>query len=318
MRREVKTSDRGGTGRDHHQTRPYRTYRYDKARHEYRHLSKPGPSGLYLAQFFETGQETIPIPGVIPIGRAQAAEALEWEATDFDAKFAELESSGIAVADWKARIVFLPAKLQETESAPNSLNAVVTYRRAFDKLEDCDLKARIGEALREIIARRSDLPSWLEAWDGGKKPSRKAMGEPTQEGAGEASGVQRTGNREQKTKKPPSSAMSRLFEGQQLRVSQSQHEIVSGALGPSASIVDFQQLYAAADADYIRNGEPRDVLADLKRRGRDAAGRERIRLDRERERAQDAERRAEDARLEAEAAERRERKALATQTGDVD
>lgn len=173
---------------DHHQKREYSTFRGSNLRDLYRKLSKPGPSALALVMWLEVGDDTIAIPGVVPVGRGAAADALGWSADDFDRTFAELD--GIALADWDARLMVLPEKLRRDESAPVSLTATVRYRKAFNELPECDLKDLVGAAVLALVKQRaatSESPSsWLAAWKTGTVPKRfKASHEATGEPQGE-------------------------------------------------------------------------------------------------------------------------------------
>jgi hypothetical protein len=179
-----------GPRKNHHERRLYRLFRPSNLTGPYGALSRPAPSALYLAIWLEVGEATISIPGVVPIGRLAAAEMLRWEPVDFDRCFAELEAAGLAAADWTARLIFMPHKLQEAESAPASLTALKTYRRALHELPPCTLTVEIEKMIRALLLRCRGS-EWLKHWD---NPSD---GEAPRKTKGESDGIQNQNQEQQ-------------------------------------------------------------------------------------------------------------------------
>lgn len=179
--------------RDHHQKRRYRTVRPSTLATLAHTLETPAPSAFYLALWLEIGPATIAIPGVLPIGRLAAAEALAWDPADFDRCFAELERHGLAVADWKQKLILLPHKLREAEGSPQSPSALQTLRRAFDELPACDLTATIDWQIRELLERTRG-PYWVDLWNGqaagqaAHQTAHQADGQTAHQAAGQAAG----------------------------------------------------------------------------------------------------------------------------------
>jgi hypothetical protein len=154
---------------------------------KFRGLTAMPPSGQGLWLFLMTGPHTGPIPGLFRAGRAGMAEELGWEMEAFDEAFAEVSGAGMAKADFKARLVWLPKALKHNK--PESPNVVRSWRVELDLLPECELKREAIAAVREHLTGIG--PSYAEAFDEltdkpakttpkhSGKPSSKAM--PNQE-----------------------------------------------------------------------------------------------------------------------------------------
>ena len=103
-----------------------------------RRLTPIQPSGQALFVMLLTGPQTTNIPGVQPVGRAAFAEMLDWEQEAFDEAFEEVFQEGLAVADWKARLVFVPKAIRH--NAPQSPNVVKSWASTWARVPECDLK----------------------------------------------------------------------------------------------------------------------------------------------------------------------------------
>jgi hypothetical protein len=89
------------------------------------------------------------------------AEELGWEIDDLDSAFAEVAAQGMAKADFKARLVWLPNGLKHNK--PESPNVVRSWRAELDLLPECDLKR---EALKGLRAKLADYGvPYVEAFD---------------------------------------------------------------------------------------------------------------------------------------------------------
>lgn len=119
---------------------------------DFRSLSRPQPNAQSLFQYLITGDHTSVIPGVVCIGRAAIGEALGWTADDVTERFAELSERGMAVADWDARLVYLPAAL--AHNMPSNPNQVLAWRNTWALVPACLLRDRI-EA--DMVARLPKL-----------------------------------------------------------------------------------------------------------------------------------------------------------------
>lgn len=147
-------------------------------------LSPMPPSGQGLWLYLLTGPRTCIVPGLLMAGRAAMAEELGWPQEAFDEAFAEAFQLGMVKADWKARLVWLPNALRESNK-PESLNVAIAWRKEFNLLPNCDLKRAAGDAIRVFLSALG--PKYLaafagdQAYDAGAdkaspKPSRKPSG----------------------------------------------------------------------------------------------------------------------------------------------
>lgn len=141
---------------------------------KFRQLSPMPPSGRGLWLFLMTGPFTGPIPGLFRAGRAAMSEELEWDIEAFDEAFREVSSQGMAKADFKERLVWLPNALKHNK--PESPNVVRSWRDEIELLPECDLK---NEAIANIRNHLMALgAAYLQAFDeiltDENKPSPKA------------------------------------------------------------------------------------------------------------------------------------------------
>ncbi len=112
-------------------------------------LSPMPPSGQGLWVFLLTGPHTGPIPGLFRSGRAAMAEELDWEQEAFDEAFREVLTQGMAKADWKAKVVWIPKAI--LCNRPESPNVVTSWGSEWDLIPECDLKREAYEYLRASI-----------------------------------------------------------------------------------------------------------------------------------------------------------------------
>jgi hypothetical protein len=143
----------------------------------FRALTPLMPSGQALWFFLLTGPHTGPIPGLYRAGRAAMAEELNWEMDAFTGAFHELETLGMAKADFRARLIWLPNAIKHNK--PESPNVVKHWRVEIDLLPECELKR---SALVEIRAALAEIgPAFVDAFDEvtGGKLMPKPPPEPT-------------------------------------------------------------------------------------------------------------------------------------------
>ena len=178
---------------------------------KFRALSPLAPSGQALWLYLLTGPQTGILPGLLRAGRAAMAEELGWSLEAFDEAFGEAFREGMVQADWKARLVWLPKALRATNK-PESPNVAIAWRKAFDRLPDCDLKATAEDAICMFLAGVG--PEYLAAFTGDRLPRapvteslreafteafdkafRKAFPKPSPKGSPKTMPNQETGNR---------------------------------------------------------------------------------------------------------------------------
>lgn len=147
-------------------------------------LSPLKPSGQALWFSALTGPQADVIPGLYCVGRLGWAEALGWTSSAFDRHWAELEREGMAVADWKARLVWLPKAVEMNE--PESPNVVRAWEGAYKALPECDLKERAHETILTHLELMGE--KYAKPWRGLSERHRESLsGSPPDSPAGEAS-----------------------------------------------------------------------------------------------------------------------------------
>lgn len=117
---------------------------------KFQNLTRPHPNGQSLWQYLITGPHTTSIPGLSSIGEAALAEALGWPLPGFRKAWKEIEGQHMAMADWKARVVWLPKAI--THNSPENPNVVKHWRYALDDIPECSLKAVAIEELKHFVA----------------------------------------------------------------------------------------------------------------------------------------------------------------------
>lgn len=128
---------------------------------KFRNLSPIPASGQGLWFFLLTGPHTGPIPGLFRAGRAAMAEELGWEMEAFDEAFVEVSTQGMAKADFKAKLVWLPNAIRHNK--PESPNVVRSWRVELDLLPECALKREAIAAMRECLKEAGD--AYVAAFD---------------------------------------------------------------------------------------------------------------------------------------------------------
>ncbi len=116
-------------------------------------LSAAEPNGQTLFMRLLTAPELGIIPGLIPIGEAALSEALGWPPEGFRKAFQEVFLEGLAKADWKARLVWVPKALKH--NPPSSPNVIKGWASAWVEMPECALKT---EAFYAISAFVKGLP----------------------------------------------------------------------------------------------------------------------------------------------------------------
>lgn len=112
-------------------------------------LTRIPPCGQGLWLYLITGPQTGPIPGLFKAGRAGMAEELGWELEDFDKAFQEVCQQGMAQADFKARVMWIPNAILHNK--PASPNVVRGWANHFDLIPECDLKRKALKSLQASV-----------------------------------------------------------------------------------------------------------------------------------------------------------------------
>jgi hypothetical protein len=113
--------------------------------------------GLWL--YLLSNTNTNAIPGLYKAGRMAMAEDLGWELEAFDKAFDEVSKQGMAEADFKARVVWIPNAVKHNK--PESPNVVLAWAKEINTIPECDLKNKAIHALYEAVQdidNQSDNP----------------------------------------------------------------------------------------------------------------------------------------------------------------
>jgi hypothetical protein len=113
---------------------------------KFRRLTPMAPSGQGLWLYLITNPNTSNIPGLYRAGEAALAEELGWSVEAFREAFGEVFREGLAEADWKARVVWLPGGAKYNR--PESPNVVLGWAAPWDEVPDCALKTRAYRHLK--------------------------------------------------------------------------------------------------------------------------------------------------------------------------
>lgn len=133
-------------------TSPYRKVSISTwADEKVRSLTPIPPSGQSLFLMLLVGQQTTSMPGVQPVGRMALAEMLDWSLEDFDKAFQEVSSVGLAIADWKARFLFIPKAIQH--NLPQSPNVVKSWCATWANVPECELKTLAWHTIHDALSR---------------------------------------------------------------------------------------------------------------------------------------------------------------------
>lgn len=143
---------------------------------KFRSMSAIPSCGQGLWLYLLTGPHTGPIPGLFRAGRAGMAEELGWKLEAFDEAFAEVLAHGMAKADLKARVMWIPNAVRSNR--PESPNVVRGWAAEFELIPECDLKREAHASLREALTYMGD--SFVAAFDDAiRKPSPKPFAKPS-------------------------------------------------------------------------------------------------------------------------------------------
>lgn len=147
---------------------------------DFRDLSGPPPNAQTLWQRLLTGPELTNVPGLFGAWDAGLACALQWPVEGFREAFREVSAKGMAKADWKAGLVWVPKAIVHNE--PENPNVVLSWRAAWEELPECDLKDEAYEALHEHLKGLGE--QWVSAFEKAcQKPSTEGYQEPYPEGS---------------------------------------------------------------------------------------------------------------------------------------
>lgn len=148
-------------------------------------LSSAKPCGEGCFFHLLTGRHTTAIPGLFSAGEAALAESRRWPLAAWRKAFSEVEREGIAIADWKAPLVYLPRAL--ALNPPANPNVVRSWKDEWAVMPGCNLKDQAAW----------EMGAFLEAFGKGfgeafayvtGKPFDKSSPKPFEETSAKSSG----------------------------------------------------------------------------------------------------------------------------------
>lgn len=129
------------------------------------------------------GPQTTNIPGVQPVGRMAFAEMLGWELEAFDEAFGEALREGLAKADWKARLIFVPNAIKH--NPPQSINVVKSWAHMWSRVPECELKTEAWNAISEALSEQGE--NFVQAFKSACPLDLSASDESFEQACGKAS-----------------------------------------------------------------------------------------------------------------------------------
>lgn len=116
---------------------------------KFRELTRLPCSGQSVWMILILGPHTSNIPGLFEASEGEIADRFGWSLDAFRDAFREASSKGMAHADWKARLVWLPNA--PYYNSPESINVVKAWGSTFDELPECALKWQAYQSLKAFV-----------------------------------------------------------------------------------------------------------------------------------------------------------------------
>jgi hypothetical protein len=232
---------------------------------------------LYV--FLATGPNTLNLPGLSKVGLSTLVDDLAWRKRDVLRRFAELESAGLAKADWSNRLVWLPEISRA--NPPDNPNVAQKFGSTLQFLAECDLKTEATVFFRDQLLARGS--KFLEQFD---RTAPQPFPERFPKRLGESENREQrtetvTENREQKIEQKREQKTeigkeiaTRIegYNGRNVRLSPDQIKRLLQAQG-LGSEVDLTNFLNLCDNDpYVRKlaNRPNEQLTEISQRIRDA------------------------------------------------
>lgn len=145
---------------------------------KFRRLTPLQPSGQALWLYLITNPSTTNVPGIYRAGEAALSEELGWTLEPFREAFREVFREGLAEADWKARVVWLPGAAKYHR--PENPNVVKSWGSTWDEIPECQLKDKAFHHLKAFTKGLGEGfgEAFLEAC---RQPLAKSMANQEQE-----------------------------------------------------------------------------------------------------------------------------------------
>lgn len=116
---------------------------------KFRNLSSPDANGQTLWFFLLTGPQTTRIPGLFSSGEAGLAESIGWPLEGFRKAFREIFTKGMAEADWKAHLIWVPKAIFYNK--PENPNVVKGWKDTWEEMPECELKLKAFQHLEDYV-----------------------------------------------------------------------------------------------------------------------------------------------------------------------
>ena len=126
-----------------------------------------------------TGPEATVLPGIIVIGRLALAEAMRWPTRKVDQAFRQFAVTHeghpvpMAIADWHARVLWLPRACWHRRR-PKNPNEVTSWRDFWKVVPDCALRREHFEVLRVYLTSLG--AGFVQAFDSFANSTRIGFG----------------------------------------------------------------------------------------------------------------------------------------------
>jgi hypothetical protein len=118
-------------------------------------LSPLPPSGQSLWMYLLTGEFRTSIPGLnLKVGIGALSDRLHWKVNHVEKHWAEIESKGMAIADWRHGVVWLPKGIEHNE--PESPNVIRGWGKVV--LPQSEVITEAIASLEAYIAQRLSRP----------------------------------------------------------------------------------------------------------------------------------------------------------------
>lgn len=117
-------------------------------------LTAAPPNGQTLWLRLLTGPELTTIPGLFQAWEAGLAQSLGWPLEGFRKAFGEVFREGLAKADWKAGLVWVPNAIRHNE--PESPNVVRSWRRTWEELPESPVKDEAFHVLKAFAEAKGE------------------------------------------------------------------------------------------------------------------------------------------------------------------
>lgn len=116
---------------------------------KYRNLSAPRPNAQTLWVFLLTNPYQATLPGLFSATEATIAEFMGWPLRAFRSCWTEIADAGMAMADWRARLVWIPKAV--TYDPPANPNVAKSWGYVLSRLPECALRSSAQQFIEAFL-----------------------------------------------------------------------------------------------------------------------------------------------------------------------